>query len=26
VVCPKAGTALIWGYPRGGFGIHYRYG
>ena len=25
-VCPKAGTALIWCYPRGGFGIHYRYG
>ena len=26
VVCPKAGAALIWSYPRGGFGIHYRYG
>ncbi len=26
VVCPQAGVALIWGYPRGGFGISYRYG
>lgn len=26
VVCPYAGTALSWQYPRGGFGIHFRYG
>ena len=26
VVCPKASEALNWHYPRGGFGIHFRYG
>ncbi len=26
VVCPKVGTALIWNYPRGGFGVQFRYG
>ncbi len=26
VVCPKAGTAIEWRYPRGGFGVHFRYG
>ncbi len=25
VVCPKEG-AIEWHYPRGGFGVHYRYG
>ncbi len=26
VVCPKSGVALIWNYPRGGFGIQFRFG
>jgi len=26
VVCPQAGTALSWQYPRGGFGVNFRYG
>ena len=26
VVCPNAGIAIDWQYPRGGFGVHYRYG
>ena len=26
VVCPHSGKALVWCYPRGGFGVHYRYG
>jgi len=26
VVCPNAEKALIWAYPRGGFGIQFRYG
>lgn len=26
VVCPQAGKALKWAYPRGGFGIQFRYG
>ncbi|MFZ0943943.1 MAG: ferredoxin family protein, partial [Syntrophobacteraceae bacterium] len=26
VVCPNAGVAIEWQYPRGGFGVHYRYG
>ena len=26
VVCPHAGVAIEWEYPRGGFGVHYRYG
>lgn len=25
-VCPCADRALVWRYPRGGFGIRYRYG
>ncbi|MBE3587724.1 MAG: ferredoxin family protein [Thermoanaerobacteraceae bacterium] len=25
VICPRAG-AINWQYPRGGFGINYRYG
>ena len=25
IVCPKAG-AIQWQYPRGGFGVNYRYG
>ncbi|NPV74148.1 MAG: ferredoxin family protein, partial [Pelotomaculum sp.] len=24
-VCPKEG-AIAWGYPRGGFGVSFRYG
>jgi ferredoxin like protein len=26
VVCPQSGVALTWAYPRGGFGIQFRYG
>jgi ferredoxin like protein len=26
VVCPQAGKALTWSYPRGGFGVQFRYG
>jgi ferredoxin like protein len=26
VVCPKASEALNWQYPRGGFGVNFRYG
>ena len=26
VVCPNAGKAITWAYPRGGFGIQFRYG
>jgi len=26
VVCPKSGVAIIWNYPRGGFGVQFRYG
>lgn len=26
VVCPKASVAMKWKYPRGGFGINFRYG
>ena len=26
VVCPQAGIAITWKYPRGGFGISFRYG
>jgi ferredoxin like protein len=26
VVCPQSGVALIWAYPRGGFGVQFRYG
>lgn len=26
VVCPKANEALTWQYPRGGFGVNFRYG
>jgi ferredoxin like protein len=26
VVCPNAEKALTWAYPRGGFGIQFRYG
>ncbi len=25
-VCPQSSKALVWGYPRGGFGVQYRYG
>jgi ferredoxin like protein len=24
--CPEASNAIEWKYPRGGFGVHYRYG
>lgn len=26
VVCPNAAVAMKWKYPRGGFGINFRYG
>ncbi|HLA82074.1 MAG TPA: 4Fe-4S dicluster domain-containing protein [Thermoleophilia bacterium] len=26
VVCPRSGEAIAWGVPRGGFGIHFRFG
>ncbi|MCE5243605.1 MAG: ferredoxin family protein [Syntrophobacteraceae bacterium] len=26
VVCPQSGKALEWSYPRGGFGVQFRYG
>ncbi len=26
VVCPNSGTVITWTYPRGGFGVHFRYG
>lgn len=26
LVCPHAGQALLWRYPRGGFGVVFRYG
>lgn len=26
LVCPRSGMALIWNYPRGGFGVQFRYG
>jgi len=26
VACPNAGSAIDWNYPRGGFGVHFRYG
>jgi ferredoxin like protein len=26
VACPNAGKVITWGYPRGGFGIQFRYG
>ncbi len=26
VACPKFAEALIWGYPRGGFGVQFRFG
>ena len=26
VVCPRAGEVITWTYPRGGFGVQFRYG
>jgi ferredoxin like protein len=26
VVCPQAGSVISWKYPRGGFGVSFRYG
>jgi len=26
VICPLSTKALVWRYPRGGFGIHFRFG
>jgi ferredoxin like protein len=26
VVCPNSKKAIIWAYPRGGFGVQFRYG
>jgi ferredoxin like protein len=26
VVCPKSAEAIVWKYPRGGFGIQFRFG
>lgn len=26
VVCPRASAAINWKYPRGGFGVSFRYG
>ena len=26
VVCPQAGAAITWKYPRGSFGVSFRYG
>lgn len=26
VVCPRASEAISWNYPRGGFGVGFRYG
>jgi ferredoxin like protein len=26
IACPSPGVLLKWKYPRGGFGVHYRFG
>ena len=26
IACPRADKAIIWAYPRGGFGVQFRYG
>jgi ferredoxin like protein len=26
VVCPRAGEVITWAYPRGGFGVQFRFG